>query len=76
VQSTSLAPMPEQAWSVPRAQGGPYRTVTSLELHSIFDQISLPARRPTALGVRERVRDFCRRKWGPVFWRFRGFVAA
>jgi hypothetical protein len=28
VQSMSLAPVPEQARSVPRAQGGPYRTVT------------------------------------------------
>jgi hypothetical protein len=28
MQTTWLAPVPEQRQSVPRAQGGPYRTVT------------------------------------------------
>src|SRR6266481_5993505 len=29
VQNTSLAPVPERAGSIPRAQGGRYRTVTA-----------------------------------------------
>jgi hypothetical protein len=33
VQSTSLAPVPEQGLSVPRAQGGPYRTVAENAVH-------------------------------------------
>src|ERR1700719_3114518 len=31
VQKTSLAPVPERAGSIPRAQGGRYRTVTYMQ---------------------------------------------
>src|SRR5713101_3296589 len=39
VQNTSLAPVPEQAGSIPRAQGGRYRTVTpNVPLHGLQDR--------------------------------------
>src|SRR5467141_1179405 len=49
VQNTSLAPVPEQAGSIPRAQGGRYRTVTveiqaSLDFHG--EELTSHDRRP------------------------------